>query len=148
MTTTTEAATPRATPWWFWVVAGVSLLWTAFGGFDYTMSHVQGEAYMRSAGMTDPQLAFMAAYPSWMHAVWAVGVWGSVAGSLLLLARSRWSMHAFALSTLGAVGSLIHTATAPGGEVMGGLAFPIVIVVICILLAGFAWAMTKRGVLR
>ena len=148
MTTATESAGPRSTPWWFWVVAGVSLLWNAFGGFDYTMSHVQGEAYMRSAGMTDPQLAFMAAYPSWMHAVWAVGVWGSVAGSLLLLARSRWSMHAFALSTLGAVGSLIHTATAPGGEVMGGLAFPIVIVVICILLAGFAWAMTKRGVLR
>lgn len=148
MTTTTEAATPRATPWWFWVMAGVSLLWNAFGGFDYTMSHVQGEAYMRSAGMTEPQLAFMAAYPTWMHAVWAVGVWGSVAGSLLLLARSRWATHAFAVSTLGAVGSLIHTATAPGGEVMGGLAFPIVIVVICVLLAGFAWAMTKRGVLR
>ncbi len=88
MTTTTGTATPRATPWWFWIVAGVSLLWNAFGGFDYTMSHVQGDAYMRSAGMTEPQIAFIAAYPTWMHAVWAVGVWGSVVGSLLLLARS------------------------------------------------------------
>lgn len=148
MTTATEAAAPRSTPWWFWVLAVLSPAWNAFGGFDYTMSHLQGDAYLRSVGMTEPQIAFMAGYPSWMHAVWAVGVWGSVLGSVLLLLRSKWAMHSFAVSTLGALGALIYTATTPGGEVMGGIAFPAVIVAICVILAAFAWAMTKRGVLR
>jgi len=148
MTTASEAAAPRSTPWWFWVAAVLSLAWNSFGGFDYTMSHLQGDAYMRSAGMTEPQIAFMAGYPSWMHAVWAVGVWGSVLGSVLLLLRSKWAMHSFAVSTLGALGALLYTQMTPGGAVMGGPAFPIVIVVICIVLAAFAWAMTKRGVLR
>jgi hypothetical protein len=146
MTATTEAA-PRSTPWHFWVVAVVSLVWNAIGGFDYTMSHVQGAAYMRSAGMTEPQIAFMAAYPVWMHAVWAVGVWASVLGSLLLLARSKWAFHAFVLSTLGALGALIWTAMAPAGATTGVM-FPILIVVICLALVWYAWTMTKRGVLR
>lgn len=147
---TTEAMDgARSTPWWFWAVAAVSLLWNAYGGYDYTMSHLQGEAYYVKSGMTAAQIALMTAYPSWMHAVWAIGVWGSVAGSLLLLLRMRWALHAFLLSFLGAAGSLIHTVMTPGAaQTMGGLVFPIVICVICLVFAWFAWAMTKRGVLR
>jgi hypothetical protein len=147
MTTTTTDEAPRSTPWHFWVVAVISLLWNAIGGFDYTMSHLQGEAYLRSANMTEPQIAFIMGYPTWMHAVWAVGVWGSVLGSLLLLARSKWAFHSFALSTLGAVGALIYGAMAPAGSTMG-LMFPILIVAICLVLVWYAWTMTKRGVLR
>ena len=146
--TTETMESARSTPWWFWVVAVVSLLWNAIGGYDYTMSHLQGEVYYEQSGMTPAQIAMMAAYPSWMHAVWAIGVWGSVAGSLLLLLRSRWALHAFALSFLGAAGSLAYTATTHGGAQAMGLIFPIVICVICLVFAWFAWAMTKRGVLR
>jgi hypothetical protein len=139
----------RSTPWWFWVVAVLSLCWNAVGGYDYTMSHVQGVAYFQQSGMSPAAIAYMQSYPSWMHAVWAIGVWGSVAGSLLLLARLRWALHAFALSFLGAAGSAIHTAMTPGAaEAMGGLVFPGVICAICLVLAWFSWAMTKRGVLR
>ena len=83
---TTMQGTSRAgAPWHFWVVAVVSLLWNSFGGYDYTMSHLSGDAYYRQMGMTEGQITAMVAYPSWMHAVWAVGVWGSVLGSILLL---------------------------------------------------------------
>ena len=146
--TTETMESGRVTPWWFWVVAVVSLLWNAVGGYDYTMSHVVGEAYYHQSGMSAPQIAVMVAYPAWMHAVWAIGVWGSVAGSLLLLLRMRWALHAFVLSLLGAAGSLIHTAMTPGGAQAMGLIFPVIICVICVVLAWFSWAMTKRGVLR
>ncbi len=43
----------------------------------------------------------MAALPAWLIAFWALGVWGSLVGSLLLLARSRHAVTAFALSLLG-----------------------------------------------
>ena len=34
-------------------------------------------------------------------------------GTILLLIRSRWAFHAFALSTLGAIGSLIYGRVNP-----------------------------------
>lgn len=146
--TTDAAEAPRATPWHFWLVAAVSALWNGFGGYDYTMSHLQGEAYYRQMGMTDAQVAQMAAYPTWMHAVWAIGVWGSVLGAILLLVRRRWAMHAFAVSFLGAAGNLIYTAMTPGAAQAMGLAMPVVILAICGALVWYSWAMTKRGVLR
>ena len=146
--TTDTMDSGRATPWWFWVVAVLSLLWNAIGGADYTMSHVQGEAYMRQMGMGEAQIAYLAAYPSWMHAVWAIGVWGSVAGSVLFLLRSRWAFHAFVLSTLGAAGALVYTAMVGDGAKVMGLVMPCVIVAICVVFVWFAWAMTKRRVLR
>jgi hypothetical protein len=146
---TTTADMPRASaPWHLWAVAIVALLWNGFGGYDYTMSHLQGETYYRQMGMTDAQIALMDAYPVWMHAVWAVGVWGSVLGSILLVMRSRWAFHAFAASILGAVGSLGYTLASPEAAKQVGLTMPAVIVVICALFAGYSWAMTKRGVLR
>lgn len=146
MTTTIE--TPRATPWWHWLVAIVSLLWNGFGGYDYTMSHLQGETYYRQMGMTDAIIAFMDTYPTWMHAVWAVGVWGSVLGSILLLVRSKWAFHAFAVSTLGAAASLAYNVVTPGAMEVMSPVMPAVIVVICLGFVWYAWAMTKRGVLR
>lgn len=141
----TNADTPAAAkaPWWFWLVAAVSLFWNGFGAFDYTMSHLQGEAWYRQAGMTDAQIAVLNAYPAWMHAVWAIGVWGSAVGAVLLLFRSRWAFHAFAVSILGALGNLGYSATHGQDPV-----FPAVIIVICAVFIWFAWAMTKRGVLR
>jgi uncharacterized membrane protein len=144
MTATTD--TVRATPWHFWVVAVVSLLWNAFGGYDYTMSHVQGEAYFRQMGMTEVMIAAINAYPVWMHAVWAIGVWGSVVGSILLLLRMRWAFHAFALSSLGAIVSLIYQAMNPVEGM--GLVMPAIIVAIVLALTWYARLMAKRGVLR
>ena len=147
MTTTVD--TPQAaTPRHFWIVAVVSLAWNAFGAFDYTMSHLQGETYYRQMGMTDAQIALMDAYPSWMHAVWAIGVWGSVVGSILLLLRMRWAFHAFALSTLGAAGALAYNLVTPEAMAAMSPVMPVVIVAICLFFVWYSWTMTKRGVLR
>ena len=145
MTTTTENQTAN-TPWHFWVVAVVGLLWNGFGGYDYTMSHLQGEAYYRQMGMSDAGVAFMATYPTWMHAVWAVGVWGSVLGALLLILRSKWAFHA--VSILGAIGNLLYTALTPAAAGVMGIEMPIVIIAVCAFFIWYAWTLTKRGVLR
>lgn len=148
MTTTTETEAARGAPWHFWVVVAVAVLWNGFGGYDYTMSHLQGEAYYRQAGMTDAQIAMMAAYPTWMHAVWAVGVWGSVLGSILLIARSKWAFHAFAVSFLGVIGNIAYTLTTPQAMETMGVSMMLAIGAICAAFIWYAWTMTKRGVLR
>lgn len=146
--TTTTAETVRTTPWHFWLVALVAVLWNGFGGFDYTMSHLQGEAYYRQSGMTDAQIAYMTTYPIWMHAVWAIGVWGSVAGSILLLLRMRWAFHAFVVSLLGAVGNLAYTVATAGAADSMGVAMPLVIIAACLVFIWYARMMAKQGVLR
>jgi hypothetical protein len=151
MTAATSDAGRATTPWHLWVVGLVSLLWNAYGGYDYTMSQLQGDAYYRSSGMTDAQIAYFHSYPTWMIADWAVGVWASVVGSILLLARSRFALHAFLLSLAAVIVSLVYAyVLKPQPDVMTGMT-PImqgVITVACALFAYYSWTMTKRGVLR
>jgi hypothetical protein len=147
MTTATDA--PRASaPWHLWVVGVLSLLWNGFGAYDYTMSHLQGHVYYQQMGMTAAQIAIMDAYPTYMHAVWAIGVWGSAVGSVLLLLRSRWALHAFALSTLGALGNAVYTVADPAVMEAMGVVMCAVILAVCLFLVWYSWTMTKRGVLR
>lgn len=142
----------RATPWHLWVVGVVSLLWNAFGGYDFVMSLTQGETYWRASGMTDAMIAYYNAMPTWMYAPWILGVWGAVAGSVLLLLRSRFAVHAFALSLVGAVVSLVYGAVIdkapPPPPEMAVMAYmPYIIAVIAAFLAWYAWTMRKKGVL-
>lgn len=151
MTDTTMAT--RATPWHLWAVGVLSLLWNAFGAYDFVMSLTQREAYWRASGMTDAMVAYYNAMPSWMYVPWILGVWGAVAGSILLLMRSRWAVHAFALSLLGAVisllyGAVIDKAPPPPPEMAAMAYMPYVIVLIAAFLAWYAWTMSKKGVLR
>ena len=139
------------TPGHLWAVGVVSLLWNGFGGYDFVMSMTQGEAYWRASGMTDAMITYYNAMPAWMYGPWVLGVWGAVAGSVLLLMRSRFAVHAFALSLLGAVASLAHGWMNPMPELPAAMAamayMPYVIAVIAAFLAWYAWSMSKKGVL-
>lgn len=140
-----------ATPWHLWAVGVISLLWNAFGGYDFVMSVTQGETYWRASGMTQPMIDYFNAMPTWMYGPWVLGVWGAVAGSILLLMRSKLAVPAFALSLLGAVGSLVYglaNPMPPLPEAMAMMTYmPWVIVLIAVILAWYAWTMSKKGVL-
>ena len=148
---TDALAPPARTPWHLWAVGALGVLWNGFGGYDYLMSQIGGEAYLRDFGMTAPQIAYFMAMPAWMIAVWAIGVWGSVLGTVLLLFRSRWALHSFVVSLAGLLLSLVYThLLSDGGQVMGmqGAVMNAVITAGCLFFVWYAWAMTQRGVLR
>ncbi len=135
----------------FWIVAVLALPWNAFGAFDYTMSKLQGDAYLNSTGMTDAQITYFNSMPTWMTAVWAIGVWGGLLGSVLLILRSRHAAPVFLVSLAAFLMSLVHSyVLSDGMSVMG----PQVMVMNGVILAGclfFPWyaqRMTKAGVLR
>jgi hypothetical protein len=85
-------------PWHLWLIGIVTLLWHAFGAFDYTMTQTANEAYL--AQFTTEQKAYFAGYPAWATAGWALGVWGTTLGSLLILVRSRFALHAFVVALI------------------------------------------------
>ncbi|MFN3537473.1 MAG: hypothetical protein ACK4Y4_08515 [Brevundimonas sp.] len=152
MTDTTMNASPATkTPWHLWVLGIVTLIWNGFGGYHYVMTQLQGETYMRAMGSTDAQIAHYTNMPAWMMGVWALGVWPALIGSILLLVRMKWAFHAFAISLLALIISAIYSFTmTDAAQTMGSAAVGMSVVVtgIAALLVWYAWAMTKRGVLR
>ena len=142
----------KTTPWHLWLVGVLSLLWNGFGGYDFIMTNTQGEAYMKTAGMTQPMIDYFNAMPTWMYVPWTLGVWGAIAGSVLLLLRMKWAVHAFALSLFGAVVSLGFGLMNPmpglPPEMAAMKVMPWIIAIVAALLLWYAGAMRKRGVLR
>jgi len=138
------------TPWHLWVVGILGLLWNGFGAMDFAMTMIQGEDWLRMMKMNEAQIAYMDSYPAWMYVVWFAGTWGAIAGSVLLLLRSRWAMHAFLVSLIGFLLSLVYAYFLSNTrEVMGGMeAMHAAIFVGCVFFLWYAWAMGKRGVLR
>ena len=152
MTETTAPAMRAPMPISFWVVAGLSLLWNLFGAYDYLMTRSRNEPYLSAMGDPKAVLAWIDSFPLWLQLCWGMGVWGAVAGSLLLLAKSRLAVPAFLLSLMGAVGSLMFQATdraVPAAfDSSGRLIMPVVIVAV----AGFLWQFSRleraKGMLR
>jgi hypothetical protein len=143
---------PAKAPTHLWVVGVLSLLWNAFGAYDYTMSHVGGLAYFETMGLDAAAFAWFEAMPVWATAAWAVGVWGSVLGAILLLARSRYAVTAFLLSIIGAVVSFAYqfTSSDKPASLEGGAAaiMPVVIVVLIVAQWYYARRQAAAGVLR
>ena len=137
-------------PWHLWLVGVIAILWNGFGAYDYTMTHLQGDPYLLSMGMTQAQLAYFHEMPAWMTAVWAIGVWGALLGSVLLLARRRWALPAFVVSLLAVIMSLIYAFLLSNGAEVMAEHTPMQLVVLAgaVFFAWYAWWMTRRGLLR
>lgn len=138
-------------PWHLWVVGLVSLLWNAYGAYDYTMSHIGGLEFFRSVGLDEAAFDWFEAMPAWATAAWAVGVWVSLLGSILLLARSRHAATAFLVSLVGAAISFAYQFTSerpPSLEGAMATVMPIVILVAIVAQWYYARRMTAAGVLR
>ena len=139
--------TRAATPWHLWAVGVVSLLWNAMGALDYTMTELKNATWLST--MTAEQNAWLDAFPAWAVALWALGVWGAFAGSVLLLARSRFAVAAFAVSFVGLVGTTLyqHNSGMPASlDTAGGAAFSAAIWVVTIGLLIYARAMHRRRI--
>jgi len=97
------------------------------------------------------QLAYFYNLPFLVVCSWAIAIWSSVLGSLLLLFAKRLSVSIFLVSLMAMIITFLHNyAFSNGYEVMGGaqgLVIPIIVTVIAIALYFYARAMAKRGVL-
>jgi hypothetical protein len=126
----------RAVPAWYWIVAGLAVLWEGFGCYIYvTESLARGEA-----GAMD-SYATMA---SWQWGVFAVAVWSGLIGAIGLLLRKRWAVLALLVSVIAAViqyGYEAATNTLPGDA----MPVAVSVVVIGLLLVAFANYSGRKG---
>lgn len=143
------------TPTSFWIVAFLSLLWNAFGANDYVQTQIGNRSYIegmtQGTGLTVDQLMdYYNGFPAWMDAAWALGVWGSVAGSVLLLLRSRFALHAFLISLVGLVFTTAWTIASPmpgQTSMLVPMIFTVVIFAVLIALIWYSRRMYAKRIL-
>ena len=150
-----QQAIAARTPMHLWIVGILSLLWNSFGAFDYVMTRMRNTGYLESAMPgVDPNvtLEWIDAFPIWASFGWGLGVWAALAGSVLLLMRSRYALWAFAFSLVGMALSFsaqYFVNPPPGSMNAGAMKYmPLVIVAIGLAQAVYAWRQDKNGVLR
>jgi hypothetical protein len=148
-----EEVQSRRAPMHLWIVGILSLLWNAFGAYDYLMTRLHNMEYLGSMGMdANDVLAYVDSFPLYAQFGWGLGVWGAVLGSILLLMRNRHAVLAFGASLLGAVLSIgyqIMGPSAPAEMSEGGMGImPWVIIAVAVALFYYAHRQKQAGVLR
>jgi len=140
------SASRTATPWHLWVVGVVTLLFNAMGIVSYLTTKL---GMLEQMGLSPEQIAFMNAYPAWISAFWALGVWGAFAGSVLLLARSKWAVTAMVVALIGLVGTTLgNYVILDVPAAMQAPALDVAIWVVTLFLLFYSRAMAAKGVLK
>lgn len=133
----------ETTPWHVWAVGVAGLLWNAFPAVDYTMTRLQVASWL--ADMPLAMLAAIEAFPLWVSLAWALGVWGSFFGAVLLLMRRSWALWSFLASLVGLAALNLYLPR------VGVPTQPVLLITItCVLLLEiyYCWRQVKSGVLR
>jgi hypothetical protein len=150
-----EGGDPGVAPWHLWVIGVLALMFTAFGAYDYLMSQLGDRAYIgamvKPFGIdTDVGVAYFSSFPLCADFVWAIGVWGAVGGSILLLARRAWAYPAYLASLAGLVASNGYAVIHPvPGMTDSSMSYATIAVVGAVMVALTLYARTQkdRGVL-
>lgn len=142
---------PAKVPVTYWIVAGIAMLWNAFGGYDYLMTRTRNIEYLSQMGDAKVLLDWIDTFPLWAQIGWGLGVWASVAGSVLLLLRSRHATTAFLVSLIGAVISFFYQliSEVPAAlDTTANKVMPLVILVVIAALWLYAKRCAEKGLLR
>ena len=133
-------------PWHFWVVGVLALLWYVSGAVTIQLAQLG-----RLPGLDPGETAYYAAKPAWLVLVAALGTYGSVLASILLLMRRQAGVATFALVlAIILFGNAVELSNGTS-RVYANTAAAIataVIAVIAVFMVAYARAMRRRGVLR
>ncbi len=143
------AARARAggAPMHLWIVGAASLLWNAFGAYDFLMANIRNPSHL--AQFPPEMIQQIDAFPAWTIVAWGCGTWGGLAGSLLLLLRSRFAVHAFGLSLAGLALVTAYQVAVGAYGLTGGMAvMNLLIWAAAAALLVYGMKMRRRGVLE
>lgn len=133
-------------PTWFRVVAVAGLLWELFGVAMYLM-HV-GILPNDTSQMSEAERSLMASSPTFVTALFAIGVFAGAIGALGLVMRRRWARPVLIVSLVAVVlqfGSwlLLTDAIAVVGPTV--FVMPLIIVLVALALVWLAGMAAQRG---
>jgi hypothetical protein len=141
------SAFPTRPPWWYWAVAILALVWMLFGVVAWCLDLMLSPAQLAQLPAAQQELYLIR--PQWLFVVYAVAVFGGLAGAIGLLLRRRWATTFFLVSLAAIVVQFGYTFLAMHAmQVLGAaqaLPFPIVIFAFGVFLLWFARYARRHG---
>ena len=141
-----QVPSSSAVPAWFWVAAGLALLFEAFGCFTYW-----AQVTTDPASLPIDQRAMWNATPAWMVGAYAVAVWVGLIGATLLLMRRRLAVPVLLVSLIAVLVQFGGVMLVPAlRQVTPDDAFtlPILIIAACYAIFMLSRLAGRRGWLR
>lgn len=149
MTALTLDAHRHRAPAWFRGMAGFGVLWNLYGIHQFIGSLTPEGRSAMAAGMTAAQAQVYFSLPAWLTAVFALGVFSGLLGSLALAARRAIALPVLAVSLAGYAALFAGDLHFGVFEALPGqLAILAFVVVVAVALLGTASAARTRGLLR
>lgn len=119
MSSSSQTLSRSRGPLWLVAASVGGIAWNIFGAVQFVGSVAATEDSLIASGLTAEQAAVMSGYPGWMTLAFALGVFGGLAGSLLLLLRLRIAQPVLAVSLVAYValwiGDAVHGVFAEMG---------------------------------
>jgi hypothetical protein len=123
-------------PRWYWIAAGLALVWTLFGLLSLITDPMTSEAALEQ--MSDAHRELFEARPMWLFGIYAIAIFSGLAGAIGLLLRHSWAVWAFVVSVVAIVVQFVYVLFIMDaiGRLGAGeaLPFPLVIFVIGVLM--------------
>jgi len=133
-------------PLWFAAAAVGGIAWNLFGAVQFAGSVTATKASLIASGMTAEQAAVMTGYPDWMTAAFALGVFGGLIGSVLLLLRKSAAMPVLLTSLVAYVALWIGDAVHGVFAALG--AQQVIIVSVVVAIAAGLLALSRHSAAR
>lgn len=142
-----DIAQTTSPPRWYWIVAGLALLWMLFGVFALVMDLTTSEAALE--GLSEAERQLYTARPTWLFIVYGIATVGGLCGVIGLLLRKSWAVALLALSLIAVIIQFSYVLFIMGAiEVVGAataLPLPMMIFTIGVLLLWLALGARRRG---
>jgi hypothetical protein len=133
-------------PTWFWIVGGISMVWNLLGVMAYIMQVTMSPEALQA--LPENERALLESVPVWATSAFAIAVWGSTLGSILLLMRKKLATPILIFSLAGILVQMYYNVfMSKSMEVYGpgGLAMPVMVLVFGVFLIWFSRKSTANG---
>ncbi len=140
---TTASNKPGAS---FWIISVIALIWNLLGVMAYIMQVTMTPEALQALPEAEREL--YTGIPVWATAAFAIAVWGSLLGSILLLLRKKLATPVFIIAFMGILVQMVHSlfisrhidVYGPGGMIM-----PVMVIVIGVFLIVYSRKATANG---
>jgi hypothetical protein len=143
---TTTATKPSVA---FWIISVLALLWNLMGVAAYIEHVTMTQEVLLAKPIEEQQL--YADIPVWATAAFAIAVWGSTLGCILLLLRKKLATPVLSISFAAVLVQMVHSLVISKSiEVYGpgGMIMPIMIMLVGAFLIWYSRKATALGWLK
>lgn len=128
---------PVKLPVWFWVIAGVALVWNLMGVGAYIAQVTMSPEAMNA--LSEAERAGYENMPAWAVGAFAIAVFGGALGCILLLLRNKLAVPVFGASLIGIVVQMFHSFVIANAMAVYGPGATIMPIMVLLIGAGLVW---------